>query len=260
MGVCIDLTAEPSPLREHELADFDQAERPSKRRRVNEARYHPGDTVNPPAPPARNNSGSVSAYAPYTESLTARTPRLPFTSAVEHITQQPHTNHFTATSPLNPNSVGMASDYGFESLSHFYDIDRDSLVDSDYDDEFEELEQIDLTETEDGASLKQAQEEQRIRHEKLKEQQAQQAQSKALLDAMSTQGAGERRSTSIGKLQCVICMEDFTNITATHCGKYYKRSGVFRACPCLLDRMAYRVCFYRSSVLSRMHLPSSACG
>lgn len=74
---------------------------------------------------------------------------------------------------------------------------------------------LDLTKVDDDAGLHKLQEEQRIRHDQQlqRQQEQQQAESIRVLHEQS------RKPIKISDLQCVVCMENMTDITATHCGK-----------------------------------------
>lgn len=77
-------------------------------------------------------------------------------------------------------------------------------------------EEVDLTSVEDSAGLKRLQEEQRARH-KLS---TQDRQNRLLQDSLETQVPKNKGPIRLGELTCIICMENMTDMTATHCGKY----------------------------------------
>jgi len=74
---------------------------------------------------------------------------------------------------------------------------------------------MDLTKVDDDAGLHKLQEQRRIRHDQHlhRQQEQQKAESIRALHEQS------RKPLRISDLQCVVCMENMTNITATHCGK-----------------------------------------
>ena len=78
---------------------------------------------------------------------------------------------------------------------------------------------MDLTKVDDDIGLHKLQEEQRIRHDQQlqKQQEQQQAESIRALHEQSS------KPIRISDLQCVVCMENMTDITATHCGKLFPK-------------------------------------
>lgn len=74
---------------------------------------------------------------------------------------------------------------------------------------------MDLTKVDDDAGLHKLQEEQRIRHDQQLQRQQEQQQAESIR-ALHEQS---RKPIRISDLQCVVCMENMTDITATHCGK-----------------------------------------
>ena len=77
----------------------------------------------------------------------------------------------------------------------------------------DDVEEVDLTEVGGERGLRKIQEDQRKRHEKLQEQQ-----NHLLKDSVQAQESEKDGPVKLSKITCVICMENMTNITATHCG------------------------------------------
>ena len=81
----------------------------------------------------------------------------------------------------------------------------------------EDADELDLTAVESEAGLRQLQEAQMKRHES--QQLVQTHQNQLLANSISGQIERPPGPPRLGQLQCVICMESMTNMTATHCGK-----------------------------------------
>lgn len=79
----------------------------------------------------------------------------------------------------------------------------------------EDLEEIDLTAVDDDAGLARIQEDRRQRHEKLQEQQ-----NALVSESVKAQTAENKGPIKLGQLQCVICMDNMTDMATTLCGMY----------------------------------------
>ena len=76
-------------------------------------------------------------------------------------------------------------------------------------------EEVDLTGVEDLDGLKKLQDEQRARH-KIS---TQDRQNRLLQDSLEAQAPTNKGPVKLGQLTCIICMENMTDMTATHCGE-----------------------------------------
>lgn len=106
---------------------------------------------------------------------------------------------------------------------------------------------MDLTKVDDDAGLHKLQEEQRIRHDQHLQRQQEQKQAESIR-ALHEQS---RKPLRISDLQCVVCMENMTNITATHCGK---SAGEYLDCMALIawqDTSFATLASWRHSSLAR---------
>jgi hypothetical protein len=78
-----------------------------------------------------------------------------------------------------------------------------------------QIDEVDLTTVDDDAGFKRLQEEQQIRRDQNLQKQREQQEAETIR-SMHEQS---RKPLRVNELQCVVCMENMTNITATHCGK-----------------------------------------
>ncbi|MCJ1284033.1 SUMO-targeted ubiquitin ligase complex subunit slx8 [Xylographa opegraphella] len=87
------------------------------------------------------------------------------------------------------------------------------------------IDEVDLTKVDDDASFQKLQEEQRVWHEEQiqKQKDQQQAESIRSLHEQS------RKPIRLSDLQCVVCMDNMTNITATHCGHLFCHTCLMEA-------------------------------
>ena len=85
-------------------------------------------------------------------------------------------------------------------------------IDSPSSDEPDEV--LDLTEVDDPQALKKMQEQQRERRQALQEQR-----DKLLHESVQAQAPENKGPFRLGQVQCVICMDNMTDMTATHCGR-----------------------------------------
>ena len=79
---------------------------------------------------------------------------------------------------------------------------------------------MDLTKVDDDAGLKKLQEEQRLRREEELQRQHEQQQEQKQAESIRSLHEQSRKPIRLSDLQCVVCMENMTNITATHCGMF----------------------------------------
>ena len=105
---------------------------------------------------------------------------------------------------------------------------------------------LDLTEVEGTNALHKVQEEQRERHVALQEQQNQ-----LLKESVQAQEPENKGPFKLGQVQCVICMDNMTDMTATHCGQY---SFLSASAPALM------LTAIRSHLLPHMHHGSADSG
>lgn len=80
-----------------------------------------------------------------------------------------------------------------------------------------EFEEVDMTRVDDEIGLRKIQNAQRERHEM--QTKVQEKQNQLLKDSVQAQMEASKGPVRLGQLQCVICLENMTNMTATHCGK-----------------------------------------
>ena len=85
-----------------------------------------------------------------------------------------------------------------------------------------DVEEVDLTRVRDDDGLKKIQDAQRQRHEKLQEQQ-----NHLLKDSVQAQEPEKDGPVKFSNITCVICMENMTNITATHCGRLHREESSY---------------------------------
>jgi hypothetical protein len=76
-------------------------------------------------------------------------------------------------------------------------------------------EAVDLTEVNDDMQLEKWQEKQRL------ERSAEQLRNEQMRAAITAQEERDKGPQKIPNLQCVVCMDNLINITATHCGKLW---------------------------------------
>lgn len=81
------------------------------------------------------------------------------------------------------------------------------------------VDQVDLTKVDDDAGLKKLQEEQQVQYDRQVQLQQEQQQAKQQEESIRSLHEQSKKVTRISDLQCVVCMDNMTNITATHCGK-----------------------------------------
>ena len=79
------------------------------------------------------------------------------------------------------------------------------------------VDEVDLTRVEDNAGLQRLEDEQRQRQERQVEKLLEQQQA----ESIRSQHEQSKRPSRMSDLQCVICMENMTDITATHCGELH---------------------------------------
>ncbi|MCJ1474837.1 hypothetical protein MMC13_003497 [Lambiella insularis] len=92
-----------------------------------------------------------------------------------------------------------------------------------------DVERVDLTKVDDDTGLKKLQEEQRVRHDRQIQQQQELQQSKQQEESIRSLHEQSRKPTRISDLQCVVCMDNMTNITATHCGHLFCHTCIMEA-------------------------------
>ena len=97
---------------------------------------------------------------------------------------------------------------------------------------------LDLTDVNDTTDLRKVQDEQRRRHEEAQEQQ-----NNLLKESVQAQEPEQKGPFKFGQLQCVICMDNMTNMTATQCGKHKILGTIL----CIFADRA------RASLLPRVH-------
>ena len=111
-----------------------------------------------------------------------------------------------------------------------------------------DFEEVDMTGVDDEIGLRRIQNAQRERHEM--QNKVHEKQNQLLKDSVQAQTTESKGPIRLGQLQCVICLENMTNITATHCGK----SGVFA----LVGRLISDG-HHRPPLLPHLHHGSSHC-
>ena len=111
------------------------------------------------------------------------------------------------------------------------------------------IDEVDLTKVDDDAGLEKLQEEHRLRREEELQRQHEQQQEQKQAESIRSLHEQSRKPIRLSDLQCVVCMENMKNITATHCGMF---------CYCFVG-MPFVDTSSRPPLLPHLHHGSSHC-